>query len=541
MGSGHILAYAFDVLMDIYRSQGYTDRDAVRSIVENNLYGLDIDDRAAQLAYFCVMMKACQYDRRFLRRGAQPHVCAVCEPADGALDGRWTQAEQRAARLLRAAFADAKEYGSILTVSDELAEALSAMPEQPFAGDGQQRAGDAGENLRHLAAQARVLGAEYDVVVTNPPYMGASGMNDKLGRYVKEHYPDSKSDLFAVFMEKGNSWLKKGGYNCMVTMQSWMFLSSFEKLRARMLRERTITALMHMENMVMGIAFGTAVTVFNETHIRGYKGTYNQIKLNDIEAEKPREFPVAGNRFAQVSSDNFFKIPGSPVAYWVSERMLAIFQNPALSTLANPRQGLATGENDRFLRSWFEVALQRVFFHAHDREEAQQSQARWFPYNKGGDFRKWYGNNDCVVNWENDGDAIRHFYDGRGKLRSVIRNPNTYFVESITWSKISSGVMAFRYKPYGHVYDVAGTSIFARHDLLMYLQGFCNSCIAMAVARILSPTINYEVGHISNFPIKVVDGKSVTIQHIVEKSVALSKNDWDSFETSWDFKSHPLI
>ena len=226
----------------------------------------------------------------------------------------------------------------------------------------------------------------------------------------------------------------------------------------------------------------------------------------------------------------------------MSEKMLAVFQCTKLCEIANPRQGLATGENDRFTRLWHEVATERLCLHASSRDDALKSNCRWFPYNKGGDFRKWYGNNDCVVNWEKDGYGIRHFYDEKGKLRSRPQNMDTYFKESITWSKISSGIMAFRYKPYGHVYDVAGTSIFAEHDMLMYLQGFCNSCIAMAIAKILSPTINYEVGHIANFPIKQVSNSvESTIDKIVEDSIAISKYDWDCSETSWDFKKHSMI
>ena len=548
MGSGHILVYAFDVLMDIYRSVGYTDRDAVQSIVQNNLYGLDIDDRAAQLAYFAVMMKACEYDRRFLRRGVQPHVCAIAESAPLAELSPFG-AEKALAQTLLDTFRDAKEYGSILHVPLSLADIRRLADRTAALQSGQHDTllsmadnAQAAAAIQPLLAQAQILARQYDAVITNPPYMGASGMNDKLSKFVKDNYPDAKSDLFACFIERGNEWVHPNAISCMVTMQSWMFLSSFEKMRGRILKEKNIVCLMHMENMVMGIAFGTAVTAMRNAHIPAYKGTYNQIKLCDIENEIPKDFPVQGNRFAQVSSDNFSKIPGAPVAYWVSEKMLAVFQCTKLCEIANPRQGLATGENDRFTRLWHEVATERLCLHASSRDDALKSNCRWFPYNKGGDFRKWYGNNDCVVNWEKDGYGIRHFYDEKGKLRSVIRNPNTYFHESITWSKISSGIMAFRYKPYGHVYDVAGTSIFAEHDMLMYLQGFCNSCIAMAIAKILSPTINYEVGHIANFPIKQVSNSvESTIDKIVEDSIAISKYDWDCSETSWDFKKHSMI
>ena len=548
MGSGHILVYAFDVLMEIYRSVGYTDRDAARSIVENNLYGLDIDDRAAQLAYFAVMMKACEYDRRFLKRGVQPHVCAIRESAALTLEQLNTLGTERtlAERLVRC-FADAKEYGSILHADftpEELNRLDARLAEMEGVGgnllDMADRAA-AHAAIAPLMEQARILARKYDAVITNPPYMGASGMNEKLSRFVKDNYPDSKSDLFAVFMERGMEMVKPKIDIRIVTMQSWMFLSSFEKLRAHIIRDKCITTLMHMENMVMGIAFGTAVAVIGDLQITGYKGTYNHIKYEDIINAEPKEFPVSGNRFAQVATENFKKIPGMPVAYWVSEAMLLCFNNVSISSIAQPKVGLQTGENDRFTRVWSEVSINKIKFDANTCADSKMSGAKWFPYNKGGDFRKWYGNNDFIVNWENDGNEIRHFVDERGKLRSRPQNTDTYFHESITWSKISSGSIAFRYKPFGHVYDVAGTSVFAAHDILMHLIGFCNSSSAMRIANVLSPTINYEVGHISAFPVLFNKDKTDEINRRAERAIKDSKEDWDSFETSWDFKKHPLI
>ena len=320
MGSGHILAYLFDVLMQIYRSAGYTDRDAAASIVEHNLYGLDIDDRAAQMAYFVVMMKGRQYDSRFLRRHLNPHVYAIQESGELTTDALGRLGKQEStARVLLDGFKNAKEYGSILQPKVTLAE-LDALQEQLREVGGasdvgsltdQLVAGQIVNVLYPLIEQAWMLVQKYDVVVTNPPYMGGSGMNARLSDYVKKYYPDSKNDLFAVFIEHGNEMVKRAGFNCMVTMQSWMFLSSFEKMRVNALQTKTITNLMHMENMVMGIAFGTAVTVFQNAAVHGYKGTYNQIKLQDIENDVPKQFPVSGNRFAQVSTDNFFKIPAT--------------------------------------------------------------------------------------------------------------------------------------------------------------------------------------------------------------------------------------
>ncbi len=547
MGSGHILVYAFDVLMDIYRSVGYTDRDAVQSIMENNLYGLDIDDRAAQLAYFALMMKACEYDRRFLRRGVQPHVCAIAEsvPVDEHLLDVFG-AEKPLARQLLRTFSNAKEYGSLLSVDmtqDELHRLSSRVDELESSSQNSLLAmadsAQAVAVVKPLLQQSQILACKYDAVITNPPYMGGSGMNENLSRFVKENYPNSKSDLFACFIERGNTMVKTNGLNCMVTMQSWMFLSSFEKMRCHILKTKDIVCLMHMENMVLGIAFGTAVTIFKNAHTHGYKGTYNQIKLCDIENEVPKTFPVSENRFSQVSTDNFSKIPGAPVAYWVSERFLQSFVTGImLGKIADSKQGLATSDNDKFVRFWYEPSFCKLTLHAHDATEAVKLNAKWVPYNKGGNFRKWYGNNEFVVNWENNGYEIKHLYDKNGKLRSRPQNTQYYFRESGSWSLISSSVAAFRYKPYGHIFDVAGMSFFS-DDNLYFLLGLCNSVYTMQVLAIVAPTINYQCGDIANIPVKLVLKENV--EKKVSDNILLSRNDWDSFETSWDFKKHPMI
>ena len=547
MGSGHILVYAFDVLMDIYRSVGYTDRDAVQSIMENNLYGLDIDDRAAQLAYFALMMKACEYDRRFLRRGVQPHVCAIAEsvPVDEHLLDVFGTEKPLARQLLRT-FSNAKEYGSLLSVDmtqDELRRLSSRVDELESSSQNSLLAmADSAQSVaavKPLLQQSQILACKYDSVITNPPYMGGSGMNENLSRFVKENYPDSKSDLFACFIERGNTMVKTNGLNCMVTMQSWMFLSSFEKMRCHILKTKDIVCLMHMENMVLGIAFGTAVTIFKNAHTHGYKGTYNQIKLCDIENEVPKTFPVSENRFSQVSTDNFSKIPGAPVAYWVSERFLQSFVTGImLGKIADSKQGLATSDNDKFVRFWYEPSFCKLTLHAHDATEVVKLNAKWVPYNKGGNFRKWYGNNEFVVNWENNGYEIKHLYDKNGKLRSRPQNTQYYFRESGSWSLISSSVAAFRYKPYGHIFDVAGMSFFS-DDNLYFLLGLCNSVYTMQVLAIVAPTINYQCGDIANIPVKLVLKENV--EKKVSDNILLSRNDWDSFETSWDFKKHPMI
>lgn len=557
MGSGHILAYLFDVLMQIYRSAGYTDRDAAASIVEHNLYGLDIDDRAAQMAYFVVMMKGCHYDSRFLRRHLNPHVYAIQESGELTTDALGRLGKQEStARALLDGFKNAKEYGSILQPKVTLAE-LDALQEQLREVDGASDMGSftdqfvAGQLLRvlcPLVEQARMLVQKYDVVVTNPPYMGGSGMDARLSDYVKKVYPDSKSDLFAVFIEHGNEMVKRAGFNCMVTMQSWMFLSSFEKMRVNALQTKTITNLMHMENMVMGIAFGTAVAVFQNVAVHGYKGTYNQIKLQDIENDVPKQFPVSGNRFAQVSTDNFSKIPGSPVAYWVSNEMLRSFADFApLGDNYPICIGMRTGDDERFLRAWYEVPFTKIGIGYKSASEFTEQHRKWVPYNKGGEYRKWYGNNILVVNWENNGleikDNTRRKYPQLGdNLNWKITNEKHYFKEGITWGTISSGAASFRAYGCGFIFSTKGSAIIVAGRQRQHLLCFLNSKIAYSMLKVLSPTVGFDVGYIGSIPYRTPKEKSAEIvENYYKKNVDFAKKDWDSFETSWDFKRHPLV
>ena len=533
MGSGHILAYLFDVLMQIYRSAGYTDRDAAASIVEHNLYGLDIDDRAAQMAYFVVMMKGCHYDSRFLRRHLNPHVYAIQESGELSQTAfGYCGPEEPTARTLWDTFRNAKEYGSILQpkVTLEELDKLEARLQEADRMAGYGSLGVQGltyqllDVMYPLIDQARMLVQKYDVVVTNPPYMGGSGMNARLSDYVKKYYPDSKSDLFAVFIEHGNEMVKRAGFNCMVTMQSWMFLSSFEKMRVNALQTKTITNLMHMENMVMGIAFGTAVTVFQNVAVHGYKGTYNQIKLQDIENDVPKQFPVSGNRFAQVSTDNFSKIPGSPVAYWVSSAYFKALSGTTAGDFAKFCKGMDTGENDRFLRLWHEIDGEKMYY-----------PNKWVPYNKGGAFRRWYGNNEYVLNWENQGAEVKAF---KG---SNIRNLNTYLRDGMTWSTTSSGPISIRWCYGNFIYDSKGCMAFAKDsDDSMYLLGAMNTKAYQEFMRVITPTIDYNPGPVSRGAI-VQNQNHSEINKRVEDCIFLSKSDWDSFETSWDFKRHPLV
>ena len=527
-GSGHILAYMFDVLMQIYESYGYTPRDAVASIVENNLYGLDIDDRAAQLAYFAVMMKARQYDRRFFSRGIQPHVYAIAESnhVDSFAveyfckgDAKLTAAMDTILRELH----DAKEYGSILTVTSQdwtmLYDRFSEITE-----DINMSRETALRELLPLVQVAEALAQKYDAVVTNPPYMGASNMSAKLSDYVKKNYPDSKSDLFAVCIERGNQMVISNGINCMVTMQSWMFLTSFEKMRVNILQNKNITNLMHMDNMVMGIAFGTAVTAFRNCCIARYKGTYNLVKYDDIVGDIPKEFPISGNRFAQISTDNFSKIPGWPVAYWVSSNFFNMFNYPKMIEYTFSDGQNKTGDNDRYLRYFWEVKNEEVGENKH-----------WVQLAKGGSFRRWYGNIINVIDWSS---AARQHY--RKDNVSRIIPEYIWYKEGITWGDITSYKPSFRLLPEGMTFETAGLTVFPKDNTHeFYMIGLLNSCLFNTVAQTLNATFHTKIKDVQGMPFVIKSKETVDV--VVKNNINLSKYDWDSFETSWDFQYHPLL
>lgn len=530
MGSGHILVYAFDVLMEIYRTQGYTDRDAVSAIIENNLYGLDIDDRAAQLAYFALMMKACEHDRRFLRRGVQPHVCAVAEWNGNPNDSpAWSDGQRRAARMLRETFRDAKEYGSILSISKPLADALDALGENPFGGE--NALGVDAENLQRLAAQAKIMARKYDVVVTNPPYMGSSGMGARLAEFVKKQYPDSKSDLFAVFMERGLDWVKESGYTSMITMESWMFLSSFENLRKKVLNQTDITTMVHMPYLgkggtSLGINFGTAATVLCKQHIRGYIGTFDRISYYETDDDGvPFTFPVENEYYKKAKVDNFEKIPGAPVAYWVSEKFIEAYDRGISVDKISDFTGSQhkTADNDKFLRFIWEVQSKKI-------EEKE-----WIFYAKGGEYRKWYGNVNLVVDWSQQ--AIRFYC--KNTTSNMIKE-KYWYKEGITYTSLTSGTTGFRYLQDNGIFDIKGPSIIDVKEL-WYCLGFFNTCISDYYLKLLNPTITIQVKDVKNIPIIIDEVKKEDINRKVKMNVENSKRDWDSFETSWGFKKHPLM
>lgn len=552
-GSGHILVYAFDVFFDMYLEKGYMENEIPHLILEKNLFGLDVDDRAVQLASFAVMMKAREKSRRVFRHAIQPNICAIQESnwlTDKMIKSIAENNDQIQSNLysIQNSFLDAKEYGSLLTVEPidyELLElSLQDYKEEEVDLLGMIDKQTVEEKLPLLLRQSMLLSKKYNIVCTNPPYMGRSGMNPKLTGYLNKNYPDTKSDLFATFIEKGFELLKKSGFNSMVTMQSWMFLSSYEKMRKKILEQKTISTLLHMDNMVMGIAFGTSATVFRNTHINQYRGTFTEVTYKDVQLEeKPNRFPIIENRNGIASVENFSKIPGSPIAYWVSENILLAFNNgTSLGEVAYPRQGMATTNNNRFLRQWYEVSKQKIGFDFNSEEETIGIY-KWFPYNKGGEFRKWYGNNDYVVNFQNKGKEVCDYIDSHSAVdhKGRVINRDKYFKECITWSKVSSGDIAFRYKPNGFIFDVAGTSIFGDKEKLRWLIAVLNSNVVLNILKGLSPTLNFEVGHISSIPIILDESYNNKIQKLSEENILISKTDWDHFEISWDFKKHPFL
>lgn len=551
MGSGHILVYAFDVLMDIYRDSGYTDRNAAKSILENNIYGLEIDERAYHLADFALMMKARSYNRRILSKDTKVNILEIREPM-GVLKEEYDHYLGDYIELshyLVNEFAEAKELGSIINLSCTLEQLeglegyLNSLKSSSMNQDmiSDTEIDEIKELLSSLIRQAKLLVQKYDVVITNPPYMPPFSIQKK---YVQKNYPDSKSDLFAIFIEKCHELTKKNAYQAMITMHSWMFLSSFEKLRKKLLKDNTIVNMAHLGARAFedigGEVVQTTAFVFSNAYVKNYQSNFKRLVDFNSQDAKKIEYLKGANLFVS-SAINFDKIPGSPIAYWVSSKLFSAFQDGRpLSAVCKPTQGLATADNGRFLRLWYEVCCSNVTFDCKSCEDSIRAGTRWFPYNKGGEFRKWYGDNDYVVNWENNGYEIKNFKDEKGKLRSRPQNTQFYFNESASWSKISSGPISFRYKPSGFIFDVAGTSIFSENNKqLIYILGLCNSNVIMNVLKAMSPTLNYEVGQIATLPFMMANEHEVNI--FTNDSVRLSKEDWDSFETSWDFMKHPLV
>ena len=537
MGSGHILVYAFDVLMQIYTSAGWDQREAAQSILKNNLYGLDIDDRAAQLAYFAVMMRARQYDRRLLTRGIQPNIYSICE--SNGIPAMTIEYFHKNDPKLKADIEsiitelhDAKEYGSILNITpvdfsglyarfDEIRSDISMMKQAAL------------DELLPVVKCAEVLAQKYDVVVTNPPYMGSSGMNPLLTNYVKTNYPDSKSDLFACFIERCGQMAKKNGYQAMITQHAWMFLSSFEKLRTKLLAV-DIVNMAHLGarafEEIGGEVVQTTSFVIRKSHITDYKGEYCRLIEPTTQQGKEDMFLAGENRY-EADQSNFSKIPGSPVAYWVSDKVFSIFsENNELQSICAVKVGLQSGDNNRFYKFWPEVCFSAI----NRGERNALRNPKWFPCIRGGVFKKWYGNQDSIINWENDGAQIKTCKS------AVIRNTQFYFYENISWSEISSGGISFRYNYEGSIFDQKGPCCICKnHSDLIYLCGLLNSKPTQTILNILCPTLDYSVGPVSTLPIVMT--QEFKVVELSQNNIELAKTDWDSYETSWDFKRSPLI
>ena len=558
MGSGHILIAMFDVLMDIYESAGYDKREAAFEIVEYNIHGLDIDQRAYQLAYFAVMMKGRGYNRRFLRGRdgkPEPKVYAIVESNDihrnhlQFFGTHLSEMERNVAVMqiegLLDTFKDAREYGSILNVDscdwdvlEKFADDLGTTGQISFESVGSE---ETQERLRKLVRVAKNLGQKYDAVVTNPPYMGASGMGADLSKYVKKNYPDSKSDLFAVFIEKCGEMAKKNGYQAMITQHAWMFLSSFEKLRNK-LQMMDIVNMAHLGprafEEIGGEVVQTTSFVLRKSHIRQFKGMYCRLIEPTTQQGKEEMFLDGENRYC-AEEDNFSKIPGSPVAYWVSDKIFELFDGKHISDFGSAKVGIGSGNTDYFLKLWFEISFLDIDF---KRTNNEISQVNFVPINKGGSFRKWYGNFEYVINWKNDGAELKNYKDSKGNKLSYPRNLDYQLKESITWGDITSSSLSFRYSDIGKFFSDVGNSFFVfNQKYLFYFLAYANTKFFDLLSSVINQTMHFKPGNMEAMPVIISENHIAEIDSVVKENIRICKTDWDSFETSWDFQHHPLL
>ncbi|MDD3416170.1 MAG: BREX-1 system adenine-specific DNA-methyltransferase PglX [Lachnospiraceae bacterium] len=561
MGSGHILVYAFDVLMDIYRECGYNDRDSAKSILENNIYGLDIDKRAYQLAYFSIMMKARSFNRRILTCDLELKIVEIHESntsldytCNGLIDNMKTNS---ISKYLLETFNDAKEKGSLLCVKDhDYSAYIKEISAIDFTGQldlsSVRWLRDVKKTLIALAKQADILKRKYSVVVTNPPYL--SRMSVSLKNYLAKDYADYAGDMFSAFIYRNSILCEPNGYLGYMTPFVWMFIKKYEKLRNYIIDNKTIVSLIQMEYSAFEeaiVPICTFVILNRKTNANGVYFKLSEFKGGmDVQRSKVENALKYSecNYMYYTNQEIYRKLPGEIIAFWISEQIIKAFENEkTIAEYGAPRVGLQTGENEKFVRLWHEIDFSKFEVNAKSHQESCESGAKWFPYNKGGEYRKWYGNNDYVVDWYCNGKNIKEdklYKLSIGKClpsNSKPKNEQFYFLPSITWSKISSGSIAFRYKPAGHIFDTAGTSIFSDLKYTYYLLGFCNSKVAMYVASTISPTINYQSGDIAQFPVIYNVDYKEEIEQIVKRNIVLTKSDWDIMETSWDFETHPLI
>lgn len=557
MGSGHILSYIFDVLVMIYESYGIQKREAVESIIKNNIYGLDVDDRAGQLSYFSIMMKACQYDKRFLSRETHHNIYSIKESKNLNpllinifIDGN-TEIEKNLNNLL-IQMKDAKEYGSLITIDSVNFELLKDRLNELEKNRDILLSEQTINELEEIIIIGEILSSKYDVVVTNPPYMGTSNANGKLSEFLKKNYLVSKNDLFAAFMERCAIFSKNECYYSMITQHSWMFLTSYEKLRNQLLENITIISMSHLGTRAFeeigGEVVQTTIFINKNSKIENYKSSFIKLTQYNSSDEKQQKVLEAINSdncdyLYETDQRNFEKIPGSPIAYWASDSVIKAFENgKEMGDLLDVKQGLATADNNRFLRLWYEVDIEKCKFDSKNSDELLLSQKKWIPYNKGGQRRQWYGNYDYMVNWEKDGFEIKNFVDKNGKLRSRPQNRDSYFKEAITWGLITSGGFSIRYRSCGGIHDVSGMSAFFNGSLsLNYALGLMSTKLSDFIFKMLNPTINLQVGDFKNFPVMIDKTKVDVVDTLVKESINISKSDWDSFETSWDFERNPFI
>jgi hypothetical protein len=530
--------------------------------VEHNLHGLDIDKRAYQLAYFAVMMKGRGYNRRFFRGRDEdkpmPKVYAIMESNEidknhlqffgKSLDESERNKANEQMEYLLHTFVDAREYGSILNVEEcdwellkKFVDDLDVAGQYSFESVGSE---ETQEKLRELVQIARLLGQKYEAVVTNPPYMGISGGNAKLNDYVKKNYPDSKSDMFAVFIEKCGDMARRNGFQAMITQHAWMFLSSFEKLREK-LQTKDIVNMAHLGarafEEIGGEVVQTTSWVMKKSYVGGYKGIYCRL-IEPTTQQGKEEIYLAGEKRYIAQQDNFSKIPGSPVAYWATENFFNTFLAPAVRDFGETREGITTANNDLFLKLWFEISYKDIEFNCKSQEQSEQSEIKWYPHHKGGAYRKWYGNCEYVINWKNGGQEIQNYADSTaGRIRSHNYNLEYIFKEYATWSRISSESVGLRYSSNGFTFDSASAGLFLPTSYLKYAMGFICSAVAKPMLQMLNPTIKIQPGDIADLPL-ILDDKWVgKVTELVNDNITNSKEEWDGYETSWDFTRHPLL
>ena len=566
MGSGHILIAMFDVLMDIYESAGYDKREAAFEIVEHNIHGLDIDQRAYQLAYFAVMMKGRGYNRRFLRGRdgkPEPKVYAIVESNEinrnhlQFFGTHLSEMERNLAVMqiegLLDTFKDAREYGSIVNVDacdwdvlEKFVDDLGTTGQISFESVGSE---ETQNQLRKLVRVAKNLGQKYDAVITNPPYMGSAGMSAKLVAYAKNNYPNTKIDLFAMFLDKCFELLNKDGYQAMITQHAWMFFSKYEKYRRQLLNQQTILSMIHLGarafEEISGEVVQTTTFIFSKRKILNYLGTYIRTVEASNTVEKREVFIKKDHKYC-ITEDKFISIPGLPLAYWTKEQIFDAFMKyPPASEYADFKHGMSTSDNNRFLRLWFEVDKKNIELNAKSKEDTKI--ATWYPYLKGGTFRRWYGNYYYLVNWKNDGEEIKNISNIKypylkGNLDFVLGGQKYFFKTGYTWSEMGSGSFGLRKFTYGCLFDVKGSSYFVKNDKYGdYMLGLFNSNVFDNVKEILCPSLDYHSGDVARFPIIIKEDFREKIDDIVEQNIELSKLDWDSYETSWDFQQNSLI